>query len=126
MMPSDDQALFLALLSLFAVAAVVLILALVLLPLELTGQARDASWVRRYGKAFARGVSLAARIVGLLILLLQASLFMLALAGSRRLANQIPGLEVSVLQVAVCFGLYWISSGTARIAPGEATDDHVL
>jgi hypothetical protein len=122
-MASDDQALFLVLLSLFAVAGVVVLLSLVLAPGQLRSAPKDASRFGRYVLALRRALGLSAMIIGALILTFHAVLVCIAFASARGLANQAPALEAAVLQLAVCGAFYWASVGAAPSAVAPTPDD---
>ncbi len=121
-MASDDQALFLVLVSLFAVAGVVVVLALVLAPGQLRSLPKDDSRFRRYVLALRRAIGFSAIIIGALILALHAVLVCIALATARGLANQAPALEAAVLQLAVCGAFYWASVGASSAVPPPPDD----
>lgn len=125
-MSPDDPALTYLLLSLLAVAVVILVLSVVLAPIQFRNVPKDAPKLRRSILAFRRAIGLSALVVGGLILILQATLVCIALATSIALVNQAPSLETAVLQVAVCGAIYRVAAGAAPTGAPPPTDGESL
>jgi len=113
-MSPDDKFIFLALASLFAVAAVVLVLSLVIAPSRMRTEPKDRPRAERFAAAYRRAVAPSAIIIGGLILAFHAVLIAVALAASRNLINQASALEAAIPQLALCGALYWVSAGESR------------